>query len=112
VNSQRKEYLDFVQKLLLLLSMTSTSKFFQFRHLGALHAGRRAQAAAMPPVTDVPMAARGSPHHHPHFPCFLGVLVSVLLVLLVNESEYSQSKGAKPCNALTQSFSGRVLILL
>jgi hypothetical protein len=37
--------------------MTPAAKLFQFRHLGALHAGRRAQAATIPPVKVLPAAA-------------------------------------------------------
>jgi hypothetical protein len=45
-----------------VLSMTSTVKFFQFRHLGALHAGRCVQTAAIPPVKVILSAARAVPH--------------------------------------------------
>jgi hypothetical protein len=45
-----------------VLSVSSTEKFFQFWHLGALHAGRCAkrctQAATITPVTVVPAATR------------------------------------------------------
>jgi len=41
--------------------MTSAVKFFQLWHLGALRAGRCAQAATIPPVTVVPAAARAAP---------------------------------------------------
>jgi hypothetical protein len=43
------------------LTITSTAKFFQFWHLGALHAGRCAQAATMAPVTVATAAARAAP---------------------------------------------------
>jgi hypothetical protein len=43
-----------------VLLMTSSVKFFQFWALGALHAGRCAQAATMPPVIVVLVATRAA----------------------------------------------------
>jgi hypothetical protein len=45
-----------------VLSMTSAVKFYQFWHLGALHAGRCVQAATISPLNVVPAAARAAPH--------------------------------------------------
>jgi hypothetical protein len=46
-------------------SMTSTVKFLQFLHLGALRAWRRAQAATIKPVKNVKAAARAGPRQVP-----------------------------------------------
>jgi hypothetical protein len=45
-----------------VLLMAPFVKFFQFWHLGVLHAGRCVQAAAIPPVRVVLAAARAAPH--------------------------------------------------
>ena len=44
-----------------ILLMAPSVKFFQFWHLGALHAGRCAQSSTIPPVKVVLAAARAAP---------------------------------------------------
>jgi hypothetical protein len=65
-------------------------------HLEALYAVRCAQAAAIPPVTVVPAAARAAPRRVSPLALLPGCSCVSLLVLLVNDSKYIDLTSQKP----------------